>query len=188
MAARQPVLVVVEDVHWSDPTTCEFLDLLINRVAELRVLLIITFRPGFYAPWSGLPDVILISPGRLSRQNGAEIIAEVAGANTLPKEVADQILDRADGVPLFIEELSKSVVESGLEAGGGYAPKPATALVVPTTLQGSLLARLYRLDQIAPTRGVAQIGSALGRRFSYELISSVAGIPKRQLDEASAIG
>ena len=166
--------MVCEDVHWSDPTTRELLDLLVDRVPTLRVLVIITFRPEFTPPWIGRPHVTMLTLNRLPRRQGAEMIAHVTGGKALPKEIADQIIDRTDGVPLFIEELTKTVVESGIvtEAGDHYAVAgPVAPLAIPTSLHASLLARL---DRLAPTREVAQIGAALGRSFSHELISAVA--------------
>ena len=186
LAARQPVLVVWEDVHWSDPTTREALDLLIERVPTLRVLVILTFRPEFTPPWIGRPHVTMLTLSRLPRRRGAEMIAYVTGGKALPKDIADQIIDRTDGVPLFIEELTKTVVESGIvtDAGDRYAlAAPIAPLAIPTSLHASLLARL---DRLAPTREVVQIGAALGRSFSYELISAVAGMPQQKLDEALA--
>ena len=176
--------MVWEDVHWSDPTTRESLDLLIDRVPTLRVLVILTFRPEFTPPWIGRPHVTMITLNRLPRRRRAEMIEHVTGGKALPKEITDQIIDRTDGVPLFIEELTKTVVESGIvtEAGDHYAlAGPMGPLAIPTSLQASLLARL---DRLAPTREVAQIGAALGRSFSYELISAVAGMPHQKLDEA----
>jgi predicted ATPase len=186
LASRQPVLMVYEDVHWSDPTTRESLDLLIERMPTLRVLLIMTFRPEFMPPWIGLPHVMILNLNRLSKRQRAEMMTHVGGGKALPQEIADQIVDRTDGVPLFIEELTKAVVESGVltESGDRYTVSgPVGPLVIPTTLHGSLLARL---DRLASTREVAQIGAALGRSFSHELISAVATIPKPQLDDALA--
>jgi class 3 adenylate cyclase len=116
LAARQPVLMVWEDVHWSDPTTREVLDLLIDLVATLRVLVILTFRPEFTPPWIGRSHVTMLNLNRLPPKQRVEMIAHVIGGKALPKEIAEQIVDRTDGVPLFIEELTKSVVESGLVA------------------------------------------------------------------------
>jgi class 3 adenylate cyclase len=184
LSRREPVLTVYEDVHWSDPTTRELLDLLIDRVSGLRVLVIITFRPEFNPPWAGRPHVTLLSLSRLPPRQGAEMITRVTGGKALPKEIADQIIDRTDGVPLFIEELTKSVIESGLltEAGDRYAVTGLAApFAIPTSLHASLLARL---DRLAPTREVAQIGAALGRSFSHELISAVAQMPRQKLDDA----
>jgi tetratricopeptide (TPR) repeat protein len=176
--------MVWEDVHWSDPTTRETLDLLIDRVPALQVLVILTFRPEFTPPWIGRPHVTMLTLNRLPRRQRAEMITYATGGKALPKEVAEQIIDRTDGVPLFIEELTKTVLESGIlsEAGDRYAlAGPMAPLAIPTSLQASLLARL---DRLAPTREVAQIGAALGRSFSYELISAVAGMPQHKLDGA----
>jgi predicted ATPase len=184
LAARQPVLLVWEDVHWSDPTTRESLDLIIDRVSTLRVLVILTFRPEFTSPWIGRSHVTMLTLNRLPRRQGAEIILHMTGGKVLPTEIADQIVDRTDGVPLFIEELTKTVVESSIvtEAGDHYAvARPMTPLAIPTSLHASLLARL---DRLAPVREVAQIAAALGRSFSHELISAVAGMPQLKLDDA----
>jgi class 3 adenylate cyclase len=184
LAARQPVLMVWEDVHWSDPTTRETLDLLIDRVSTLRVLAILTFRPEFTPPWIGRPHVTMLTLNRLPRRHGAEIVAYATGGKVLPREITEQIIERTDGVPLFIEELTKTVVESGIvtEAGDRYAlAGPMGPLAIPTSLQASLLARL---DRLASTRDVAQIGAALGRSFSHELISAVAQMPQNRVDDA----
>jgi predicted ATPase len=186
LAARQPVLMVFEDVHWSDPTTRESLDLLIDRVSTLRVLVIITFRPEFTPPWVGHPHVTMLNLSRLPPRLRAQMITHVTSGKALPKEIADQIIDRTDGVPLFIEELTKSVVESGVltEAGDHYtATLPVPLLAIPTSLHASLLARL---DRLAPVREVAQIAAVLGRQFSHELISAVAPMPRPQLDDGLA--
>jgi class 3 adenylate cyclase/tetratricopeptide (TPR) repeat protein len=186
LAAQQAVLMVFEDVHWSDPTTRELLDLLIDRVPTLGVLVIITFRPEFVPPWVGRPHVTMLNLNRLPPRQRAEMIMLVTGGKALPKEIADQIVDRTDGVPLFIEELTKAVVESGVLANSGERytfTGPVGPLAIPTTLHNSLLARL---DRLVPTREVAQIGAALGRSFSHELISAVARMPKPQLDDALA--
>jgi hypothetical protein len=182
LAARQPVLMVFEDIHWSDPTTRESLDLLVDRIATLRVLVILTFRPEFSPPWLGRPHVTMVTLNRLTPRQRAEMIVHLTGGKALRREIADQIVERTDGVPLFIEELTKSVVESGIvtEAGDHFAVAgPSRA--IPASLHASLLARL---DRLAPTREVAQIGSALGRSFSHELISAVAGMPQQKLDDA----
>jgi class 3 adenylate cyclase len=137
LSSREPVLMVFEDVHWSDPTTRESLDLLIDRVSAMCALVLVTFRPEFAPPWTGRPHVTLMSLNRLSRQQRADMIAGVTGGKALPKEIADQIIDRTDGVPLFIEELTKSVVESGLvtKAGDHYSVAGPTApFAIPTTL------------------------------------------------------
>ena len=186
LAVRQPVLMLFEDAHWSDPTSLELLDLIIDRVPGLPLLLIITFRPEFSPPWAGRPHVNWLGLNRLPPRQRAEMIAGVTGGKALPQEIAAQIIDRTDGVPLFVEELTKAVVESGMltDAGDRYtAAGPATLLAVPASLQASLLARL---DRLAPVREVAQIGAALGRQFSHELIGAVAPMPPAQLDDALA--
>jgi class 3 adenylate cyclase len=184
LSAREPVLMVYEDLHWSDPTTRESVDLLIDRLSKRRILAIITFRPEFSPQWIGLPNVTMLTLNRLAPRQRSEMIAHVTGGKTLPKEISNQIVERTDGVPLFIEELTKSVVESELvtDAGDHYAVTgPAVPLAIPTTLHASLLARL---DRLAPTREVAQIGAALARSFSHELISAVAQMSQHKLDEA----
>src|SRR4029077_18640703 len=113
LAARQPVLIVFEDVHWSDATTRESLDLLVDRIPTLRVLMILTFRPEFTPPWIGRPHVTVLNLNRLPPRQRAEMIRQVTGNKALPKEIADQIVDRTDGVPLFIEELTKTAIETG---------------------------------------------------------------------------
>jgi class 3 adenylate cyclase len=184
LVARQPVLMVWEDVHWSDPTTRESLDLTIDRVSTLRVLVILTFRPEFTPPWIGRPNVTMLVLNRLQRRQGAEMIAYVTGGKTLPKNIAEQIIDRTDGVPLFLEELTKTVVESGIIQAnkGEYVVKEAVSpLSIPTSLHASLLARL---DRLAPVREVAQLGAAIGRQFSHELISALGLMPQQRLDDA----
>jgi len=186
LAARQPLLIVWEDLQWSDPTSRELLDLIVDRVTSLSVLLIVTYRPEFTSPWVGRPHVTLLTLNRLPRRRSAEMIIHVTGGRALPKEIADQIVDRTDGVPLFVEELTKSVVESGLvtDAGDRFTVTgPVPWLKIPTTLHGSLLSRL---DHLAGTREVAQIGAALGKQFSHELISAVAGMPQQHLADALA--
>jgi len=186
LAARHPLLMVFEDLHWSDPTTREGLDLLVDRIPALRVLVIMTFRPDFAPPWAGRSHVSLLTLNRLPLRQRAEMITHVTRGKILPKEIADQIIDRTDGIPLFIEELTKAVIESGVltETDDGYRVEgPIAPLSIPTTLHASLLARL---DRLAPTREVAQTAAALGRTFSHELISAVATMSKPELDDALA--
>jgi predicted ATPase/class 3 adenylate cyclase len=186
LAKRQPVLMVFEDVHWIDPTSQDLLDLLVDRVPALPVLLIITYRTEFAPPWIGRPQVMLLSLSRLTPKQCVLMITHLTGDKPLPKEVAGPIADRTDGVPLFVEELIKTVIESGVlaDAGDRYTlDRPLAPLAIPTTLQGSLLARL---DRLAPAREMAQIGAALGRHFSYELISAVALKSQQELDSTLA--
>jgi class 3 adenylate cyclase/predicted ATPase len=184
LGAQQPVLMVFEDAHWSDPTSREVLDLIVDRVSSLRVLLIVTFRPEFTPPWVGRPEVTLLSLSRLPPRLRADMITRVVEGKALPKEIVDQIIERTDGIPLFIEELTKAVVETGVVAqiGDRYqVTGPLTPLAIPTSLHASLLARL---DRLAPVREVAQIAAAIGRQFSHELISVVASMLKQKLDDA----
>ena len=184
LAALEPVLMVFEDVHWSDPTTREWLDLLIERVPTLSILVIVTFRREFVPPWIGRRHVTLLSLSRLPPRQGAEMILQLTGGKAAPQEIVDQIVDRTDGIPLFIEELTKAVVENGIlaEMGERYAVAgPVDQLAIPTSLQASLLARL---DRLGPAREVAQTAAAIGRRFSHELISAVAQLPQPQLSHA----
>jgi predicted ATPase len=184
LAARRPVLMVTEDVQWIDPSSLELLEMNIERLPTLPVFLIITFRPDFTPPWVGQSHVTLLSLNRLTPGQRAEMITQVIRGKVLPKQITEQIIDRTDGVPLFVEELTKAVVESGMlaEIGGRYVmPGAAPPLTVPSTLQDSLMARL---DRLSPVREVAQIAAALGRHFSHELISAVASMTRQQLDDA----
>ena len=184
LTRRQPVLLVVEDAHWADPTSLELFELIVERASSLPLLAIVTFRPEFAPPWVGRSQVTLISLNRLPRRLCAEMIGHVTGSKVLPQLISDQINDRTDGVPLFIEELTKAVVESGLLANDRHETMdPVTPLAIPTSLQESLLARL---DRLAPTTDVVQIAAALGRQFSHELISAVAGLTFQKLDDALA--
>ena len=184
LAAQQPVFIIFEDIHWIDPTSLELLAAMVERVPQLRVLLLITARPEFTPPWPSFPHMTTIPLTRLGRHAGAALVERLAGGKTLPKEVMDEILARTDGVPLFIEEVTKSVLESGMlqERNGQYLLEhPLPSLAIPTTLHASLMARL---DRLAPVREVAQIGAVAGREFHYELLNAVAGLAKERLEEA----
>jgi class 3 adenylate cyclase/predicted ATPase len=184
LTVAKPVLLAYEDVHWIDPTTQELLGLTVRRVQRLPVLLLITFRPEFSPPSNGQPHVSTLPLGRLGRREGAAIIEQVAQDKALPDEVAAQIVAKTDGVPLFVEELTKAVLESGLlqDAGDRYElPGPLPSLAIPSTLHDSLLARL---DRLAPVKEVAQIGAAIGREFSHALLLAVADRPAPELKGA----
>src|SRR5262249_23515582 len=148
LARQQPVVMIFEDAHWIDPTSRELLDLTVQRLRALPVLLVATFRPEFQPPWIGQPQVTILALNRLDRHERIALVAKIVGDKSLPEEVIAQIVDRTDGVPLFVEELTKSVLESGVPLLG-----------IPTTLHDSLMARL---DRLASVRRVAQIGSAIG--------------------------
>jgi class 3 adenylate cyclase len=184
LTAGQPVLMVYEDIHWIDPSTLELLGLVTERIQGLPVLGIITFRPEFALPWAGQPHVSALPLTRLGRRAGVALVKSVVGAKALPDEVSSQIVGKTDGVPLFVEELTKTVLESGLlkDAGDRYELSgPLPPLAIPTTLHDSLLARL---DRLAPVKEVAQMGAAIGREFPHELLAAVADRPEDQLNAA----
>jgi class 3 adenylate cyclase/predicted ATPase len=186
LARRQPMIVVFEDAHWIDPTSRELLDLTVERVRSLPVLLLVTFRPEFQPPWTGQPQVTMLALNRLDRRDRTVLLKQIAGGKPLPSEVIDQIAERTDGVPLFIEELTKSVLESGLlreEADRYVLDRPLPPFAIPTSLHDSLMARL---DRLASVRLVAQTGAAIGREFSYELLHAVSRLPEDELQTSLA--
>lgn len=169
-ANEQPVLAVFEDLHWADPTTLEFLGLLVEQVATSKVMAILTFRPEFTPPWGSRSHVTQINLNRLPQRLATDLIALVTGGKELPEEVIDQIASKSDEVPLFVEELTQMVIESGLlrEMDGRYElTGPLTDLAIPSTLQDSLTARLDRLGEV---KEVVQPASVLGREFIYQSI------------------
>jgi predicted ATPase len=175
LAARRPVLLIFEDAHWADSTSLELLDRTIERADRLPVLVVVTFRPEFRAPWVGRAGVTPLALNRLARCHTATLIDGVTGGKALPLEIIDRIVERTDGIPLFIEELTRNLIESGLlhrEASRYVLAHPLPALAIPASLQASLMARLDRLPPVA--REVSQIGAAIGREFSYELLAAVA--------------
>jgi class 3 adenylate cyclase/predicted ATPase len=185
LACRQPVLMIVEDAHWIDPTSLELLDVTVQRLRNMAVLVIITFRPEFQPPWSGEPQVTTLVLNRLDRRDRHALAEQIAG-KTLPNDVLAHIVERTDGVPLFIEELTKSVLESGLlreEVDRYVLDGPLPPLAIPTSLHGSLMARL---DRSSPVRHVAQIGAAFGRWFRYTSMRSVASLPEEELQASLA--
>jgi predicted ATPase/class 3 adenylate cyclase len=181
-AREQPVLLVLEDAHWIDPTTLELFDLLVGQLRSRRVLLVITYRPEFKVPRAGHAHVTLLPLGSLSRRHVTAIISHVAADRMLAPEVVEQIIAKTDGVPLFVEELTKTVLELGLASPANVAG-PLPALAIPTTLHDSLLARL---DRLAPIKEVAQIGAVIGREFSFDLLAAVAGRSPDSLRQALA--
>jgi class 3 adenylate cyclase/predicted ATPase len=186
LARQQPVIMVFEDAHWIDPTSRELLDLTVERVRSLPVLLIVTFRPEFQPPWTGRPQVSMLALNRLDRRDRTVLVEQIAGGKTLPDDVIDQITDRTDGVPLFVEELTKSVLESGVlreEADRYVLDRALPPFAIPTSLHDSLMARL---DRLASVRHVAQIGAAIGREFSYELLRAISRLPEDELQASLA--
>jgi len=185
-AERQPVLVVVEDVHWVDPSTLEFLSLLLEQVPTTRLLVLLTFRPEFTPPWPMFSHITRLTLSRLAHRQVEVMVEKVTGGKALPTEVIQQLITKTDGVPLFVEELTKMVVESGLLSATAEHYEltgPLPPLAIPTTLQDSLLARL---DRLATVKEVAQLGATVGREFSYELLHAVAALSEPALDAALA--
>lgn len=175
LSEQQPVLMVCEDIHWIDPSSRELLDRIIERIATWPVLLVATFRPEFQPPWTGQPHVTMLALTRLDRHDTATMVANIVANAALPAEIVQEIARRTGGVPLFVEELTKAVLESG--------PQGAASLSgVPATLQASLMARLDRLGPVA--KDVAQAGAAIGREFGYELLACVVDLPEPHLREA----
>jgi class 3 adenylate cyclase/predicted ATPase len=181
-ARHRPVLMVFEDAHWIDPTSRELLDLTVDRVRRLPVLLAITFRPEFQPPWSGRSHVTSLVLNRLGERDGEALVQKLAGNAALAPDIVAEIVERTDGVPLFVEELTKAVLESvaqGDRVAAVLGTTSLAALSVPATLHASLMARLDRLGPAA--KEIAQIGAVLGREFAYELIEPVAQRPEREL-------
>jgi predicted ATPase/class 3 adenylate cyclase len=183
-ARRQPVLVIFEDLHWSDPTTRDLLNRIVDRIPTLPVLMLLTFRPEFATPWSDRHYVTTLFLRQLSPEASIDFLDHLTSEKSLPKEIISQIIARTDGNPLFMEELYKGVVEGGIlrDEGDHYALKaPIASLSVPSTLADSLMARL---DRANPVKEVAQVASALGRQFSSELLAGVTSLGHQELFRA----
>ena len=186
LAARAPVLMVFEDLHWIDPTSLELLSVVVDQAPRLRLLLIATSRSEFTPPWASHHHISKLSLSRLGRSETRTLVTGITKGKALPSEVLEQILDRTDGIPLFIEELTKTVLEKGLlrEANGRYELIGSLAsLSIPSTLHASLLARL---DRLLSVKVVAQVGAAVGREFTYGLIAAVSALPEQDLQTALA--
>jgi class 3 adenylate cyclase/predicted ATPase len=180
LARSSPVLMIFEDAHWGDPTSLEAFGRIVDQIATLRVLMIVTFRPEFEAPWIGQPHVTALALNRLGHREIDTMIARVIGNKPLPANVRKDIIERTDGIPLFVEEMTKAVLEAGgeLEAIQTAASVPSSAHAVPASLHASLMARL---DRLGPAKEVAQIGAAIGREFSHALLAAVLRKPEREL-------
>ena len=184
LAAAKPVLILFEDLHWIDPTSHALFDRMVEAVERLPVLVIATFRPEFAPRWLGAPHVSMQTLRKLSRRESDAFVERLTGGKALPQDVADHIIAHTDGVPLFLEELTRAVLEGDLlsEESDRYVLAGALpALAIPTSLQASLMARL---DRLAPLKDVAQIGATIGREFPYELLAAVAGRAASDLDAA----
>jgi class 3 adenylate cyclase len=186
LAGRYPVLMIVEDLHWVDPSTLELLGFLIHQVPTARVGLLFTCRPEFRPPWGWHEYLTLLTLGRLPTTQAECMIERVAGGKTLPATVVEQIVAKTDGVPLFVEELTKMVLESEWftsQADHTTVTGSAPPLAIPATLHDSLMARL---DRLGIAKEVAQLGAVIGRRFSYELLQAVAPLDETVLQRALA--
>jgi len=184
LARDKTLLILIEDTHWMDPTSREVLDLLVDRVQSRSILIVITCRSEFEHRWNAHSHITTLTLNRLSRQLRTTLVERVAGAEKLPREVIEEIIVRTDGVPLFVEELTKAVIESDLltETDGRYVfSGPLHQLAIPTTLTDSLMARL---DRMGPFKRTAQIGATIGREFSYKILRAVTDLPTDQLDAA----
>jgi class 3 adenylate cyclase/predicted ATPase len=180
LTERQPILFILEDLHWTDPTTLEFLSLLINQTPTASILMLLTCRPTFQSSWHHRSYLTEVTVTRLSREQITRMAAHVAGGKRLPAEVLQQIVEKTDGVPLFVEELTKAILESGhlQEVDGRYELGGSLpSFAIPATLQDSLMARL---DRLVTAKAVAQYASVIGRQFSYTLLRAVSA-----LDEAT---
>jgi class 3 adenylate cyclase/tetratricopeptide (TPR) repeat protein len=180
LSEAKPVLMIAEDLHWIDATSLELLDLLVRRAQDLRIMVVATFRPAFRARWTDLPGVTILEPGRLDDDSTREICSHIAG-ESLPPDVLRQIVARCDGIPLFAEELTKTVVEASAADQGLGATAAGRAAAIPLSLHDSLVARL---DRLGPARQVANIGAAIGRSFQYDLLAAVAAKPAAELRPA----
>jgi class 3 adenylate cyclase/tetratricopeptide (TPR) repeat protein len=181
MASAQPVLLIIEDAHWLDPSTLEFVRLMLERLVGARLLLLLTARPEFKPGWT-YPHLVQVNLDRLSRRDRAAMIEKLTGGKSLPAVVLDQIVAKTDGVPLFVEELTKTVLQGDLlrETGGGYELTGAPqAIAIPDTLQGSLLSRLDRLEP--GVKEIAQIAATIGREFGRKLLALIAARPEAEL-------
>jgi predicted ATPase/class 3 adenylate cyclase len=185
-ARQQPILLLFEDAHWADATSLELIDLTIERVRQLPVLALFTFRPEFEPPWVGLPNVSTLALNRLDRCDVEHLVTRLSGGRELPAEVMKQIVAKTDGNALFVEELTKAVLESGLlvaDADGYRLRGPLPPLAIPATLQDSLMARL---DRLAPVKEIAQIGASIGREFSFALLRTLVAYDETALRQALA--
>jgi class 3 adenylate cyclase len=180
LSRQNPVLMIFEDAHWSDPTSLELFDRTVGRIPSIRVLLIVTSRPEFQAPWIGRPHVTALTLNRLAEREVGAMIDGVIGNKALPASTRQDIVERTDGIPLFVEEMTKALLEAGSEDAATQmaASVPSSALAVPASLHASLMARL---DRLGPAKEVAQIGAAIGREFSHALVTAVARKPEPEL-------
>jgi predicted ATPase len=172
--------MIFEDAHWTDPTSLELFGRIVDKIPTLRVLLIATYRPDFEPPWIGRPYVTALTLNRLGGREIGAMIDRLTGNKALPQSIRQDIIERTDGIPLFVEEMTKAVLEAEVEgdAQKTVASIPSPVLVVPASLHASLMARL---DRLGPAKEVAQIGAVIGREFSHALLAAVVSEPEAQL-------
>ena len=183
ISRQSPVLMIFEDAHWADPSSVELFGRLVDKIDGLPVLLFMTFRPEFAAPWIGRPHVTPLTINRLIPRQAMALIEQVAGNRPLAENIRRDIVDRTDGIPLFVEEMTKAVLEAEGEGAAArtLASIPSPVMAVPASLHASLMARL---DRLGPAKGLAQISAAIGREFSHALLAAVARKPDAELGSA----
>jgi class 3 adenylate cyclase/predicted ATPase len=183
LAQQNPTLMIFEDAHWTDPTSLELLGMVVNLIETSPVLLIVTFRPEFEPPWIGRPHVTALTINRLPQRNIAALIDNIAGNKLLAADIRQDIVERTDGIPLFVEEMTKAVLEAGSEGEAELtaAGVPLPTAPVPASLHASLMARL---DRLGPAKRVAQVGAAIGREFSHAFLAAVIGRPEPEVNAA----
>jgi class 3 adenylate cyclase/predicted ATPase len=184
LAKQSPVLWVIEDAHWIDPTTQELIELALDRIAAARVLVLVTARPTFTHGFGGHPIVTRLTLNRLGHEQTAAIVTRITGGKPIPEALLAEIAARTDGVPLFVEEMTKAVLESGVlrETPAAFElAGPLSALAIPTTLHDSLMARL---DRLHPVKEVAQTAAVIGRTFDHQTIAALTDLPETELDMA----
>jgi class 3 adenylate cyclase/predicted ATPase len=182
LSRQNPVLMVFEDAQWADPTSLEAFGRVVDRIQTLKVLLLVTFRPEFDAPWVGRPYVTALIINRLAEHEGSAMIDRIVGDRQLSASIRQDVIERTDGIPLFVEEMTKAVLEAGSEtaAARAIAAVPSPTLAVPASLYASLMARLDRLG--GPAKELAQVAAAIGREFSHALLASVVHQPEAELE------
>ncbi len=185
LTRSNPVLMIFEDAHWTDPTSLDLFTRAVDRIQTLRVLLIVTFRPEFCPPWIGQPHATSMTVNPLTQREVGAMIERVVGDKLLPANIRQDIVERTDGIPLFVEEMTKAVLEAEGEGAARrtVAAVPPPALAIPASLHASLMARL---DRLGSAKEVAQIGAAIGREFSHALLAAVVHKPEAELGSALA--
>jgi class 3 adenylate cyclase/predicted ATPase len=179
LARTNPVLVIFEDAHWTDPTSLELFGRLVDLAVSRRLLILLTFRPEFNPPWIGRPHVSALTLNRLTRRDINSLIEGIIGDRSLRADIRQDIIDRTDGIPLFVEEMTKAVLEGEREARRAVAAEPTSLVAVPASLQASLMSRL---DRLGPAKDIAQVGAAIGREFPHMFLAAVVQKPEPELN------